>query len=92
MRLLTPTPEFTYADSEDAAWRRRVIHGIEQLTGKPRLWRLYADYCSTPAAQDFFAEAEIATAEASLLELTAPPPDLRLAAGELFRDMVLESR
>ncbi|WP_193367138.1 lysophospholipid acyltransferase family protein [Pelagibius marinus] len=57
MRFLSPTPDFTYATPEDAAWRRRVIHGIEQLTGKPRLWRLYADYCRTPAAQDFFAEA-----------------------------------
>jgi len=42
LRLLTPTPDFTYAASEDTPWRRRVIHGIEQLTGKPRLRRLYA--------------------------------------------------
>src|SRR3546814_4639839 len=27
------------------------------LTGKPRLWRLYADYCRAPAGGDFFAEA-----------------------------------
>ncbi len=57
MRLLTPAGDFTYAAPDDAAWRRAVIHGIEQLTGKPRLWRLYADYCSGPAAGDFFAEA-----------------------------------
>lgn len=57
MRFLTPAGDFTYAAPDDAAWRRAVIHGIEQLTGKPRLWRLYADYCSGPAAGDFFAEA-----------------------------------
>lgn len=49
--------DFTYADPGDPAWRRRVIHGIERLTGKPRLWRLYADYCRGPAAANFFAEA-----------------------------------
>lgn len=53
----TPDSAFTYAAPEDAAWRRAAIHLIEQATGKPRLWRLYADYCSGPAAGDFFAEA-----------------------------------
>jgi len=57
MRFFTPSNEFTYAAPEDTPWRRVVIHGIEQLTGKPRLWRLYADYCRGPAAGDFFAEA-----------------------------------
>lgn len=57
MRLLSPNSDFTYAAPEDAAWRRSLIHAIEQLTGKPRLWRLYADYCCGPAAGDFFAEA-----------------------------------
>ena len=57
MRFLRPTADFTYAAPEDAAWRRRLIHGIEQLTGKPRLWRLYADYCAGPVSQDFFAES-----------------------------------
>ncbi len=57
MRFFSPATDFTYADPGDAAWRRAVIHGIEQLTGKPRLWRLYADYCNGPAVGDFFAEA-----------------------------------
>jgi putative hemolysin len=57
MRFFRPDSDFTYAAPEDTAWRRTVIHGIEQLTGKPRLWRLYADYCRAPAAGDFFAEA-----------------------------------
>jgi len=63
MRFLTPADGFTYAASDDAPWRRAVIHGIEQLTGKPRLWRLYAEYCSGtqsgdgPGAGGFFAEA-----------------------------------
>ncbi|WP_340115965.1 lysophospholipid acyltransferase family protein [Pelagibius sp. 7325] len=63
MRFLSPAEDFTYAAPDDAAWRRAVIHGIEQLTGKPRLWRLYAEYCSGAqgregsGAGDFFAEA-----------------------------------
>jgi len=57
MRFLDPDSDFTYAAPEDAAWRRALIHAIEQFTGKPRLQRLYADYCRTPAAGDFFAEA-----------------------------------
>jgi len=57
MRFFTLDSEFTYAAPEDAAWRRASIHLIEQSTRKPRLWRLYADYCSGPAAGDFFAEA-----------------------------------
>jgi len=56
-RFLNPTADFTYAAPEDPLWRRRLIHGIEQLTGKSRLWRLYADYCSGPASTDFFTEA-----------------------------------
>jgi putative hemolysin len=57
MRFFSPDSDFTYAAPEDAAWRRATIHAIEQLTGKPRLWRLYADYCRDPAVGDFFAEA-----------------------------------
>mgnify|MGYP003700620083 CR=1 FL=1 len=57
MRFLTPSSAFTYAAPQDAAWRQAVIHGIEQLTGKPRLWRLYSEYCNGPAGGDFFAEA-----------------------------------
>ena len=57
MRFFSPSSDFTYAAPEDAPWRRAVIHGIEQLTGKPRLWRLYSEYCAGPAADDFFAEA-----------------------------------
>ena len=57
MRFLTPATDFTYAAPEDPAWRRGLIHSIEQLTGKPRLWRLYADYCAGPVSPDFFAEA-----------------------------------
>src|SRR3546814_5801898 len=57
MRFLNPQSDFTYAAPDDAAWRHAIIHGIEQLTGKPRLWRLYADYCRAPAGGDFFAEA-----------------------------------
>lgn len=56
-RLSPPVAGFTYAAPDDAAWRRGVIHAIEQITGKPRLWRLYADYCTGPRAQNFFAEA-----------------------------------
>ncbi len=41
---------------------------------------------------DHLIEAEIAAAEATLTELSAPPPDLCAAADALFRDMVLESR
>src|SRR5690606_5783199 len=43
MRFLSPDSNFTYAAPDDAAWRRAAIHAVEQLTGKPRLWRLYAD-------------------------------------------------
>ena len=57
MGFLSPDHQFTYAAPDDAAWRRAVIHGIEQMTGKPRLWRLYADYCGGPRVEDFFAEA-----------------------------------
>jgi putative hemolysin len=57
MRFFSPNSDFTYAAPDDAAWRRVAIHAIEQLTGKPRLWRLYADYCRGPAVGDFFAEA-----------------------------------
>lgn len=63
MRFFTPTDDFTYAAPDDAIWRRAVIHGIEQLTGKPRLWRLYAEYCTGSLSRgrtdagDFFAEA-----------------------------------
>lgn len=57
MRFLSPDSDFTYAAADDPVWRRRLIHGIEQLTGKPRLWRLYADYCAGPASEDFFTEA-----------------------------------
>lgn len=57
MRFFSPTREFTYAAPEDAAWRRVFIHAIELLTGRPRLWRLYADYCASPPGGDFFAEA-----------------------------------
>ncbi|WP_205944462.1 hypothetical protein [Pelagibius litoralis] len=45
MNLLAPTSDFTYASPQDTRWRRAVIHAIEQITGKPRLRRLYADYC-----------------------------------------------
>lgn len=57
MRFFSPTREFTYAAPEDAAWRRLLIHAIEQLTGKPRLWRLYSEYCAGPPSAAFFAEA-----------------------------------
>lgn len=57
MSLLAPASDFTYASPEDAPWRRALIHAIEQLTGKPRLWRLYSDYCRGPAAENFFIEA-----------------------------------
>ncbi|MGD1879787.1 MAG: lysophospholipid acyltransferase family protein [Kiloniellaceae bacterium] len=57
VKTFGPASDFTYAAADDAAWRRAVIHGIEQLTGKPRLWRLYADYCNGPAVDDFFTEA-----------------------------------
>ena len=57
MRFFSPDSDFTYAAPEDAVWRRSLIHAIEQVSGKPRLWRLYADYCRGPAAGDFFAEA-----------------------------------
>ncbi len=36
---------FTYADPYDLPIRRAVIRGIEAVTGKPRLWRLYREYC-----------------------------------------------
>lgn len=57
MTLLASASHFTYASPEDAQWRRALIHAIEQVTGKPRLWRLYADYCRGPAAENFFTEA-----------------------------------
>lgn len=41
---------------------------------------------------DRLIEAEVAAAEASLLELTAPPPDLQTAADALFHDLVLAAR
>ncbi len=49
--------DFSYASPDDARWRRAVIHRIELITGKPRLWRLYRDYCNGPPADNFFAEA-----------------------------------
>lgn len=57
MTFLASASHFTYASPEDAPWRRALIHVIEQVTGKPRLWRLYADYCRGPAAENFFTEA-----------------------------------
>jgi len=57
MTQLIPAREFSYATPEDSAYRRAVIHWIEQLTGKPRLRRLYEDYARGPAVGDFFGEA-----------------------------------
>lgn len=57
MRFFSPTQQFTYAAPDDTVWRRALIHAIEQFTGKPRLWRLYSEYCSGPASANFFAEA-----------------------------------
>ena len=57
MTQFIPAREFSYATSEDSAYRRAVIHWIEQLTGKPRLRRLYEDYARGPAVGDFFGEA-----------------------------------
>ena len=57
MRSFIPAREFSYAMPEDSAYRRAVIHWIEQATGKPRLRRLYEDYANGPAVEDFFAEA-----------------------------------
>ena len=57
MRSLIPARDFSYAMPEDSAYRRAVIHWIEQATGKPRLRRLYEDYAKGPAVEDFFAEA-----------------------------------
>lgn len=41
--------DFTYADPRDSRMRRLAIRGIEQVTGKPRLARLYRQHL---AAQD----------------------------------------
>lgn len=48
--FLASASHFTYASPEDAPWRRALIRAIEQVTGKPRLRRLYADCCRGPAA------------------------------------------
>ena len=57
MPFFAPNHDFTYSMPEDAPWRRGVIHAIEQITGKPRLWRLYSEYCAGPVSDDFFVEA-----------------------------------
>jgi putative hemolysin len=57
MREAISAHEFSYAAPDDAPWRRVLIHGVEQLTGKPRLRRMYDDYRRGPAVDDFFAEA-----------------------------------
>jgi putative hemolysin len=49
--------EFSYATPDDAPWRRALIQGIEQVTGKPKLWRLYERYRHDGRSEDFFAEA-----------------------------------
>src|SRR3546814_14697920 len=74
MRFLNPQSDFTYAAPDDAAWRRAVIHGLEQLTGKPRLWRPSADYCRAPAGRDFFAAAVDRLGLPLALDRRAPPP------------------
>lgn len=71
-REFTPNHAFTYAAPEDAVWRRYVIHAIEQLTGKPRLWKLYSEYCAGPPSADFFAEA----VEKLSLNVSLDPRDL----------------
>jgi len=57
MSTVIPARDFSYSTPKDAPWRRAVIHWIEQATGKPRLRRLYEDYVTGPAAENFFAEA-----------------------------------
>src|SRR3546814_11236726 len=74
MRFLNPQSDFTYAAPDDAAWRRAVIHGIAQLTGKPRPWRPHADYCRDPAGGPSFAEA---VDRIGLTHTTRTPPPPR---------------
>lgn len=57
MTRLIPARQFTYATEEISSWRRAVIRGIEFVSGKPKLHRMYEDYCRGPEAADFFGEA-----------------------------------
>jgi putative hemolysin len=48
--------DFSYADPTDPKLRRLAIRGIERLTGKRKLRRLYEDYRTQPSpGEDFFA-------------------------------------
>jgi putative hemolysin len=49
--------EFSYASPQDVMWRRGLIRCVERISGKPRLWRLYASYRQEHAEGDFFSEA-----------------------------------
>ncbi len=43
-RAKRDTPRVSYANPDDPALRRLLIHAIEQVTGQPRLTRLYREY------------------------------------------------
>ena len=43
-RARRDTPRVSYANPDDPALRRLLIHAIEQVTGQPRLTRLYREY------------------------------------------------
>jgi len=46
----------SYADANDPLWKRITIHGIEKMTGKPELQRLYDEARSTPVPIRHFWE------------------------------------
>ena len=53
-----PTPKFTYADDKDSLGRRLLIRAIEQMTGQPKLRRLYLEYQASPMpGEDFWSAA-----------------------------------
>ncbi len=67
--------EFSYADPTDPKLRQLAIRGIERLTGKRRLHRLYARYNAEALPDDDFFSAGV-----RLLELTVEHDPARLAA------------
>ena len=46
----------TYADANDPLWKRVAIQGIEKITGKPKLQRLYEQARNTPIPTHEFWE------------------------------------
>jgi putative hemolysin len=54
---VTAEEAFSYAAPDDPLLKRLIIRLVEQMTGQPRLKRLYQDYKAAPVSGDFWEEA-----------------------------------